>query len=246
APDNPFFARSFANRVWAHYFGVGLVDPVDDFSQANPPTNARLLDALAREFVEHNYDIRHLERVVLNSRTYHQSAAPNETNAFDKNNFARSYLRPLMAEVVVDVLNAALGVSETYGPNDAPAGRKMIEVGSSRVQNANLSYALRIFGRPPRTTACECERTLDPALPQTLFRMTDQAVLQKITDRQGRLAQLLKTDKTDDQVVEELFLACLGRFPTPEEREACAEHRAKESRRTVALQDTLWALINTR
>src|SRR5262249_1880665 len=107
APDNPFFPRRFANRVSSPYSALCLAPP-----------NPGLLAALAREFVEQHYDIRPLERVVLNSRTYHQSAAPNATNTFDKNNFARSYLRPMMAEVVVDVLNAALGVSETYGPND--------------------------------------------------------------------------------------------------------------------------------
>ena len=116
-----YFARAFVNRVWAHYFGIGLVDPVDDFSQANPPTNARLLDALAKDFVAHDYDIRHLERTILESRTYQRSSVPNESNKFDKNNFARSYIRPMMAEVVVDVLDAALGTEEDWG-NDAPEG----------------------------------------------------------------------------------------------------------------------------
>jgi hypothetical protein len=246
APDNPYFARSFVNRVWAHYFGVGLVEPVDDFSQANPPTNARLLNALAKDFIDHQYDLRHLERTILLSRTYQQSSTPNDTNRFDKNNFARGYVRPMMAEVVVDVLNAALGVEEPFGPQDPPRGRKMIEVGPTRV-NGNLAYVLRIFGRPPRTTACDCERSFDPALPQTLFRMTDPAVLQKINAPAGRLAQLLKDkSKADEQVFEELFLACLGRDPTPEERAAFAEYRAKESRRPAAFQDVLWALINTR
>jgi len=247
SPDNPYFARSFVNRVWAHYFGVGLVDPVDNFSIANPPTNARLLNALAKDFIDHNFDIRELERTILNTRTYQLSARPNDTNTFDKNNFARSYVRPLMAEAVVDVFNAALGVTETFGPNDAPPGRKMIEVGSSRIQNGNLSYVLRIFGRPPRTAACDCERTQEPALPQTLFRMTDPAVIQKLNAPNGRLAQLLRDrSKTDEEVFEELFLACLSRFPSPEERAAFVEHRARESRRPVAFQDTLWALINTR
>ncbi|HEY1379427.1 MAG TPA: DUF1549 domain-containing protein, partial [Gemmataceae bacterium] len=181
SPDNPYFARSFVNRVWAHYFGVGLVEPVDDFSQANPPSNARLLDALAKDFVEHGYDIRQLERTILESRTYQRSSVANETNKFDKNNFARGYVRPMMAEVVVDVLDAALGTEEQWG-NEAPAGRKMVEVGASRLNNNNLGYALRIFGRPPRTTACDCERASDPALPQTLFRMTDKSVVAKFTD----------------------------------------------------------------
>ncbi len=246
SPGNPYFARSFVNRAWGHYFGVGLVEPVDDLSQANPPTNARLLNALAKDFTDHGYDIRHLERTILQSRTYQLSSAPNETNASDKNNFARSYVRPLLAEVVVDVLDSALGTEENFG-NDAPRGRRMIEVGSSRLQNNNLGYVLRIFGRPPRTTACDCERSPDPALPQTLYRMTDPAVLQKITARDGRLAKLLKdADKTDEQVFEELFLACLSRLPTADERAAFAEYRERAKSRQAAFQDAVWALINTR
>src|SRR5262249_56856315 len=114
SPDNPLFARSFVNRIWGHYFGVGIVDAVDDFSQANPPTNARLLDALAKDFVDHKYDIRHIERTILLSRTYQNSSVANDTNRFDRVNFARSYVRPMLAEVVVDIVNDALGTSETY------------------------------------------------------------------------------------------------------------------------------------
>jgi Protein of unknown function (DUF1549)/Protein of unknown function (DUF1553) len=250
SPKNPYFARSFVNRVWAHYFGVGLVDPVDNFSVANPPTNARLLDALARDFVEHNFDLRYIERTILTSRTYQLSSTPNATNTFDKNNFARGYVRPLMAEVVVDVLDAALGTSENLG-NDGRPGAKMIEVGASRLTGNpaanNLMYALRIFGRPPRTTACDCERALDPALPQTLFRMTDPTVLQKLTDRNGRLLTLLKdTTKSDGEVFEELVLATLSRPPNEAEQAAFAEFRAREANRQAAFADVLWALINTR
>src|SRR5262245_29043181 len=151
SPDNPFFAKSFVNRIWGHYFGVGLVDPVDDFSQANPPNNARLLEALAKDFVDHNYDIRHIERTILNSRTYQNSSTPNATNRFDKVNFARSYVRPMMAEVVVDVVNDAIGTSETYQAANDPGsknldGKRMTEIGASRTNNPNLTYALRIFG----------------------------------------------------------------------------------------------------
>ncbi|HEY1377449.1 MAG TPA: DUF1553 domain-containing protein, partial [Gemmataceae bacterium] len=130
--------------------------------------------------------------------------------------------------------------------NEAPAGRKMVEVGASRLNNNNLGYALRIFGRPPRTTACDCERTFDPALPQTLYRMTDPGVLQKLTARDNRLAKLLKTKASDDEVLDELFLACLTRPPNDDERAAFARHRPEAKARQAAFQDTLWALINTR
>jgi hypothetical protein len=239
------FAKSFVNRVWAHYFGVGLVNPVDDFSQANPPTNPRLLDALAKDFVESGYDVRKLERTILTSRTYQLSAKPTESNQFDKNNYARSYVRPLMAEQVVDVLNAAIGVDEQFGA-DAPAGKKMTEVGASRLTNANLAYVLRVFGRPPRTTACDCERSAELALPQTLFRMTDPALTQKLRSPANRAAKLVREKKSDGEAVEELFLAALTRPPTDQEKAKAVEYVKGERNRTEALQDVMWALINTR
>lgn len=245
SPDNPFFAKSFVNRIWAQYFGLGLVDPVDDFSLANAPTNARLLDALAKDFIDSKFDIRAIEKRILLSRTYQQSATPNESNRFDKNNYARSYVRPMMAEVVVDVLNSALGVQETPG-NDVPSGKRIIEIGSSRFANPNVAYALRIFGRPPRTTACDCERTMEPALPQTLYRMTDKGILDKLRSNNSRLAGLLRSKKSDKEILDELFLATMTRLPNEEERTAFAEHIKDEKDRTSAFVDVLWALINTR
>lgn len=247
APENPFFARSFSNRVWAHYFGVGLVNPVDDFSLANPPTNARLLEALAADFVKNKYDIRALERAILLSRTYQLGYETNASNKFDKNNFSHAYIRPLMAEQVVDVLNSALGVDERFTAADAaPEGTKMVEVGTSRLQNPNLAYALRIFGRPPRTTACDCERAMEPALPQTLFRMTDPSLLAKFTDANGRAAKLAKGKLTDAELVDELFLATLTRKPKPDERDEALGHLKSAKSRTDAVTDLLWALVNTR
>lgn len=246
AADNPFFARSFVNRVWAHYFGVGLVNPVDDFSLANPPTNPRLLDALAEAFVRSGYDIRRLERDILTSRAYQLDFVPNETNKYDTNNFSRAYVRPLMAEQVIDVLNSALGVEEPLNPGDGPSGAKVIEVGSSRITNANLAYALRIFGRPPRTTACDCERASEPALPQTLFRMTDPAILAKLSHPRGRVTALARSNLSDDQLVEELFLATLCRLPRPDEKAEAIRHLRQGSSRLAAITDLIWALINTR
>jgi hypothetical protein len=244
APDNPFFARSFANRVWAHYFGVGIVQPADDFSQANPPSNERLLDALARDFAGHGYDIRRLERAVLNSRTYQLSHVPNDTNRFDRVNFARAYIRPLMAEVVVDMLNDALGVQENFGP-DYPKGCRAIEVGASRVQNGAVAYAFRLFGRPPRTSACDCERSLEPGLPQKLFLMADPVIQAKLQPKGNRLGKLLASGRTDDEVLDELFLATLSRPPTERERSHFATLRGGRKDRAALFADTLWALINT-
>jgi hypothetical protein len=244
AADNPFFARSFVNRVWGHYLGVGIVNPVDDFSLANPPSNEKLLDDLAKDFTEHGYDIRHIERVILNSRTYQLSAKANDTNRLDKNNYARSYIRSMMAEAVVDVLNGALGTIEKFGPEVKP-GAKAVEVGASQLQNP-ASYAFRIFGRPPRTSACDCERAMEPALPQRLFLMTDGNLMQKFNDPQGRLQKLVTSKQSDSVVLDELFLATLTRLPTDRERTAFASHLETAGNRRAAFTDTLWALINTR
>jgi hypothetical protein len=244
APDNPFFARSFANRVWGHYFGTGIVHPVDDFALANPPSNAKLLDALAQDFVAHKFDIRGLERRVLNSRTYQLSSTVNDTNRLDRTNYSHSYVRPLMAEVVVDALNAALGTGETFGP-DTPAGTRAIEVGASRLQNGAVNYAFRIFGRPPRSTACDCERAMGPALPQKLYLMADPALLAKLRAPQNRLKALLAAKADDDAALDELFLATLSRLPDAEERAAFAERRAGKKDRQAAFADVLWALVNT-
>jgi hypothetical protein len=247
SPDNPFFARSFVNRVWAHYFGKGLVDPVDDFSLANPPSNARLLAALADDFTKSGFDIRRLERTILLSRTYQLGYETNDSNKFDTNNFSHAYIRPLMAEQVVDVLNSALGVDERFtGQEEMPEGTKMVEVGASRIQNQNLAYVLRIFGRPPRTTACDCERAMEPALPQTLFRMTDQNLLNKFTDRSGRTAKIAAAKLSDDETVEEVFLSTLSRLPSAEERADALKHLKEGGNRTEAVTDLMWALVNTR
>jgi hypothetical protein len=276
SPDNPYFARSFVNRVWGHYFGVGIVHPVDDFSLANPPSNAKLLDALAKDFVASRYDIRRLERTILNSRVYQLSSTMNETNKLDRNNYSHSYLRPLLAEVVLDVLGDATGSHEDFGP-DAPGGKRAIEVGSIRLLSPDLSHALRTFGRPDRTLPCDCERSTEPSLAQTLFRLADPTVLQKIgtaviAERavagktkgkvkdappraagEGRLAKLLKSKRTAEEILEELFLATLSRFPTKAEKDHFAAHRAAARRspsdqkeREESCTDALWALLNTR
>jgi hypothetical protein len=244
-PDNPFFARSFVNRIWGHYLGIGLVHPVDDFSLANPPSNDKLLDALARDFIEHKFDIRHMERTILLSRTYQLSSRTNATNKLDRNNYSHSYVRPMLAEVVVDVLNSALGAKENFG-NIVRPGSHAIEVGPSQVPVPQLNYVFRIFGRPPRTTACDCQRAQEPALPQTLYLMTDPALLAKLQAPGGRLQKLLATNKTDDQALEELFLATLTRLPSEAERQKFARHREQVSDRRAAFTDALWALINTR
>ncbi len=242
-PENPYFARSFVNRVWAVYFGAGLVDPVDGFSVANPPSNSRLLDALAAGFVAQGYDIRGLERSILRSRAYQRTSEPSDGNLDDHGNFARALPKPMMAEVLVDALNTALGVAGDFGA-DAPKGARAIEIATNRVTSPDLARVFRIFGRPARVAICDCERPDKPALPQTLFLMTDAALLDKI--KSGRLKDLVGSDRCDREVVEELFLATLSRPPDDDEARAALDHLRRRPDRTSGLADVVWALINTR
>jgi hypothetical protein len=242
-PANPFFARSFVNRVWAHYLGRGLVEPVDSFSAANPPSNAPLLDALAQDFVEHGYDIHRLERLILNSRVYQLTSRPNETNRGDRTHYSHALARPLLAEVVVDVLSCALGVPEDLGA-DAPPGSRAIEVAPNRVKAPHLARIFRVFGRPARTSTCDCERPRQPAIGQTLFLMTDTALLKRM--QTGRLGRLLAANRTNAQIVEELFLATLSRPPDDAERQAAVDQVCAAPNALSGFTDVLWALINTR
>ncbi len=243
SPDNPYFARSFVNRIWAVYFGAGLVDPVDGFSVTNPPSNPRLLDALAADFVVHGHDVRRLERMLLNSRTYQRSSRPVAGNLDDRRNFARSVPRPLMAEVLVDALDAALGVPGEFGP-DAPRGARAIEIATNRPSSPDLARAFRILGRPERAAVCDCERPKAPALPQTLFLMTDDALLARL--KAGRVRTLAGSDCCDAEAVEELFLAALSRPPTWDEARSALDQLRTSPDRASGLADVLWALINTR
>jgi hypothetical protein len=242
SPDNPYFAKSFVNRVWAHYLGVGLVHPVDNFSLANPASNDALLESLARDFIGHGYDLRHLEQAILTSRVYQLSSTTNVTNRFDRRNYSHAYVRPIMAEAIVDVINGALGISENLA-KDVPFCHA-IEIGATRVQDGNTAYAFRIFGRPARSTTCECERGAEPALPQTLYRMADQAVMAKL--QRSRLAALVKSKKSNEEILDELFLATLTRPPTKVEKQTILAFCKTKKQRQAALMDTLWALINTR
>ena len=241
--NNPFFSKSLVNRIWGHYLGVGIVEPVDDFSVGNPPSNPELLDALAQEFLKSGFDFRHIERTILNSNTYQLSSKSNSVNKLDDRNHSHSLIRPMMAEVVVDVLCAATGVPENFG-NDAPKGSRAIEVGSSRL-NSSVSFAFRIFGRPPRTTACDCERSMEPALPQKLYLMADPGLQSKLMDPNNRLKAILSSESDDRKALENLFLATVSRFPTENEFKAFEAYRKKANDRRTAYSDTLWALVNT-
>jgi hypothetical protein len=243
AKDNPYFARSFANRVWQHYFGRGLVDPVDDFSDARPPDFPELLDALADEFVKGGYDSRGLERLILNSRTYQLSATPNATNAEDETGFARFRPRRPMAELVADLICDACGVEPHYR-GDSPKGIRAAEIVTNQPTNPFLRRVAAAFGRPGRTQLCDCERRNEPVLAESLLLLSDPDILRLAAG--GRVARLVRDQTPNAGAVEELYLAALCRPPTAAELEAVLGYITEQRDRRAGLEGILWALLNTR
>jgi hypothetical protein len=180
--DNPYFAKAFVNRVWANYFNVGIVQPPDDLSLANPPSNKALLDYLAQGFIEHNFDMKWLHREIVNSRTYQLSWRPNDTNAKDERNFARAVPRRLAAEVAVDAIQAAIASDEKAATMRSELAGRAISVPGANARanqggnNNTLGFALQVFGRSIRESNCDCDRSMDSSLLQTVYLQNDNAV----------------------------------------------------------------------
>ena len=183
--DNPYFAPAFVNRIWDHYFGVGIVDPPDDFNQGNPPSNPQLLDWLAAEFVKQQFDIKHVHRVILNSRTYQLSFSPNDSNRLDRKNFSHALPRRMPAEVLIDAVADVTGVPNDFGrvPRHRAVGQAMTAL---RYGGNRPGYAMKIFGRPDREKTCDCERSNEPSVAQALYLINDQDVLSRLDDASGR------------------------------------------------------------
>ena len=198
SPDNPLFAKAFVNRVWASYFNAGIVNPPDDLNLANPPSNAALLQYLADEFIAHEFDMKWLHREILNSRTYQLSWVPNETNAHDEKNFSHAVPRRLPAEVAYDMLAQSLASDEDNSRTVVDMSGRAIAIPGAGVRNRGRSpaaYALTIFGRSIRESNCDCDRSAEPSLLQTIFLQNDDALLSMIDDRKGWLAQIAREHK---------------------------------------------------
>jgi WD40 repeat protein len=239
-PDNPFFARAIVNRVWANFFGRGLVEPVDDFRISNPCVNPPLLDALARDFATHGYDLKHLMRTIMESHLYQLSSEPNETNLADTRNFSRAYRRRLPAEILLDAVNEATGVPDNF--SGMPAGARAIQAWSYRIE----SQFMDAFSRPNPSSDPPCERDRQMSVVQSLHLMNSKALQAKLSHKNGRVRKLEESVKSGDEIVTELYLATLSRPPTDEElRLATAAFEAKGATRESATEDILWALLNS-
>jgi hypothetical protein len=249
APENPYFARAQVNRVWQHLLGRGIVDPNDDFRVSNPPVNAALLDALTRDFVEHRFDLRHLVRTILRSRTYQLAATPNDTNRDDESNFGRAIVRPLQAEQLLD---AIAQVTET--PADFPGQRPGLRAGQLpgvrfEERGKSLPESLRfltLFGKPQRSLSCDCERSDDTTLAQAFGLITGELLNHQLVESKNRLGRLLDANAPNARIVEELYLAALCRPPTERELQKTLAVLDGAKDRRAALEDVLWGVLNAK
>ncbi len=248
-PDNPFFARAIVNRVWAHYFGRGIVDPPDNLSPFNPASHPALLAELCEGFVKSGYDLKWLHRTILTSRTYQQGSGPAPGGAADRSNYAYFYLRRLPAEVLLDALNRATGTGEDMDMKyfHWPENIRTVEV-PYRPRNEFVQFMLEQFGRPPRNPAnqCDCERDPGVSILQVLSLANHPRVRQKIADPKGEVARVVRDLKDDGTRIEELFLCALSRMPDDGERKGCLDYLRKAESAEKGLQGVMWGLLNTR
>ena len=241
-PANPFFAKALVNRYWKHFFSRGIVEPEDDMRETNPPSNPELLDGLATHFVESGFDLKELVRTICRSRTYQLSSLPNEFNLKDKQNFSRYYPKRLKAEVLYDAFHQVTGTTQGY--SGLPTGTRALQLPDPSVG----PYFLKVFGQPQADTACECERSQEANLAQSLHLLNSNEVQNKIASGSGRAAQLAgNKDLTNEQKVQQLYRWVYGRNPDSDEMSVATAHLEKHADNPkVAFEDIIWALINTK
>jgi hypothetical protein len=239
APQNPWFARSLANRVWAHFMGPGIIEPVDDFRVSNPPSNGPLLDGLAERLVATGYDFKQLVREITASRAYQRSTRATPNNASDTRNATRAQVRRMRAETLLDMLCQVTGDAEKF--KGLPLGSRAVEIADGATSN----YFLRTFGRAARESVCACEVSYAPSLSQALHLLNGDTVHEKV-QAGGLVKRLLGTGADTGAVLDELYLRCLSRAPDPAERADLLASVAAADDQLAALEDVFWALLNSR
>ncbi len=248
--DHPYFARAIVNRVWAHYFGRGLVDPPDDLNLANPPSNPAVLDYLSQTFVERGYDLKWLHREITGSATYQRSWRTNASNRVDDHNFSHAMIRRLPAEVIVDAMVMATGnvnVNRRYATIT-----KNRRIGAQVAADlARTEFSLAVFGKPLRTVNCDCEREQQPSLSQAIFVRNDRELHAMLDRPDGWIAELKKVNESDESkfdveaTIREAFLRSLSREPRQQELERARQHVESAENRIEGIRDLLWGLLNT-
>ena len=253
AKDNPYFARSLVNRYWKHFFSRGIVEPEDDMRETNPPTNPELLEALARSFSDSGYDLKNLVRTICRSTVYQLSEMPNQYNKIDKQYFSRYYPRRLAAEVLFDAVNQLTRTQSKF--DGLPPGTRAVCLPDNSF-NAG-SYFLTVFGRPDSSSACECERSQDASLAQSLHLLNAKEIQEKLADDKAVAATLAAdTKRSEEEKIHELYLSAYSRLAEPKETHLATAYIARRmankddkealTGKRQAYEDIVWALINTK
>jgi hypothetical protein len=246
APENPYFAKMLVNRYWKHFFGRGLVDPEDDMRETNPASNPELLEALSKNFIDSGFDMKQLIRTICQSTTYQLSSEPNSHNVGDKQSYSRYYPKRLNAEVLLDSIDDVTSAATKFG--DMPVGTRAVQLPDSGFDN----YFLKVFGRPESASACECERTTDANLAQSLHLINSSDIQGKIAAESGSAAKLAADTTREHQVkLNELYLRAFSRTPTESEMSALLEYLDKKSKEgdgqlKTAYEDIVWTVLNTK
>lgn len=241
ARDNPFFAKALVNRYWAHFLSRGIVDPPDDMRVTNPPSNPQLLDALAKHFIDTNFNLKELVRVICKSSVYQLSSEPRPENRRDKQNYSSFYPRRLHAEVLYDAVNQVAGVPSTFG--GVPQGTLAVQL----PDNGFNDYFLTVFGKPEASSACECERSPEANLAQSLHLLNSNDIQGRLGNGTGRAATIARDTKLPDtEKITELYFWAFARPPRAEEMQFVRERVSKYENQQQAYEDLLWAIFNTK
>ena len=239
APDNPFFAPSVANRIWAHFFGVGIVEPVDDVRVSNPPVNPELYQQLGRKLVEYKYDFKRLVRDICLSQTYQRTTQTNASNEGDQRNFAHARVRRMQAEMLRDCITQITETKDKF--RGLPLGARAVQI----ADGATSDYFLATFGRSPRETVCACDVRNEPTLSQALHLLNGETVQNKI--REGQVIQhLLAAKKSPEEILRILFVRCLSREPVADEVDKLKKLVEGQPKPAEVLEDIFWSLLNSR
>jgi hypothetical protein len=255
SPENPYFARSITNRVWARLMGVGLVEDIDDMRITNPASNEELLVRLAQYLSENNFDLKKLTRLILQSSTYQRSSEAIPENAQETRYYSRYYPRRLMAEVLLDAVSQVTEVPTEFsevtfrGADNQktefyPKGTRAIQLYDSAVK----SYFLKAFGRNAREITCECQRTDEPSMVQVLHISNGDTVNKKLESKEGRISKLLSEEISNQSIIEEAYTVTLGRLPADAEREKFLKifEDNQQTEKRLLVEDLFWSLLSSR
>jgi hypothetical protein len=245
--DNPWFARAFVNRVWAGYFHVGIVDPPDQFTPANPPSNPALLDWLTEGFVEAGYDMKWLHRQITGSQAYQRSWKPNATNQQDRRNFSRAIPRRIPAEVIYDAMKQSTAAGDELAEVRTNLQRRASGHLSMRMAG---THAMRVFGKPDRSINCDCERVNEPTLLQAIFVQNDPLVRMRLAES-GWIIEIEEAEEEGKpldrrNLIEQVWLRSVNRLPTDQEIERAVLHLESVKQVSEGIRDLLWAMMNSK